>query len=81
MQRHQQQRNKSKMTTTRKKNKQLFLWVLLGIGMAVVWMGRGAEAAFAPGSRTELVPSSGEGGLLGSLLGMRASLSARVYSG
>jgi len=62
----QQQQRKSKTKTTRKKNKQLVLWVLLmGVSVAMGWMGRVAEAAFAPGSRAELVPSSGEGGVFG----------------
>ena len=62
----QQQQRKSKTKTTRKKNnKQLVLWMLLGISMAMGWMGRAAEAAFAPGSRAELMPSSGEGGVFG----------------
>ena len=42
--------------------------------MAMGWMGRVAEAAFAPGSRAELVPSSGEGGVFGCVGACGASL-------
>ena len=71
----QQQQRKSKTTTTRKKNKQLVLWVLLmGVSVAMGGMGRVAEAAFAPGSRAELVPSSGEGGVFGCVGACGASL-------
>ena len=73
--RRQQQQRKSKTTTTRK-SEQLFLWLLLGISMAMGWMGRVAEAAFAPGSRAELGgPSSGEGGVYGCVGACGRSLS------
>ena len=78
--RQQEQRNKSKTTTRKKKNKQqLVLWVLLGVSMAMGWMGRVAEAAFAPRSRAELVPSSGEGGVFGCVGACGASLN--TYQG
>ena len=48
--------------------------MLLGMSMAMGWMGRAAEAAFAPGSRAELVPSSGQGGVFGCVGACGASL-------
>ena len=45
--------------------KGLFLWGLLGICMAIGGTGQVAEAAFAPRSRAELMPSSGTGGVFG----------------
>ena len=78
----QQQRKSKTKTTTRKKNKQqLVLWVLLmGVSVAMGWMGRVAEAAFAPRSRAELGgPSSGEGGVFGCVGACGASLT--TYGG
>ena len=49
--------------------------LLMGVSVAMGWMGRVAEAAFAPGSRAELVPSSGEGGVFGCVGACGASLS------
>ena len=50
---------------SKKGKTQLFLWVLLGISIAMGWLRRVAEAAFAPRSRADLTPSSGTGGVFG----------------
>eukprot|EP00946_MAST-07B_sp_MAST-7B-sp1_P002443 g2443.t1 len=59
----------------KKKKKGLFLWGLLGISMAIGGTGRVAEAAFAPRSRAELMPSSGTGGVFGCVGACGQSLS------
>ena len=52
----------------------------MGVSVAMGWMGRVAEAAFAPGSRAELGgPSSGEGGVFGCVGACGASLT--TYGG